>query len=90
MSVSISELKEGKVYLLDGIKYRFVRMRICAYAMNENRVPVFQQLNDDGSDYIEYCKNSIMVHDWGIRIINNRLNEMTATWIKELKNFFVI
>lgn len=63
----------GGTYQLDGILFR-------CESMKESGLGIFQQLNEDRSDYITYYKNSegenTQVKDWGRRIIFNRINEI--------------
>lgn len=66
----------GLIYELDGILYRLKKMS-CDEVFH---VGVFQQLNDDLTDYKTYYKNSVgedtQVKDRGTRIIAYRLGEM--------------
>jgi hypothetical protein len=73
MESQIVEFVIGATYELDGKHFRCQTKR-------DSNILTFQELNSDGSDYVEYFKNSdgeeTQVRDYGERLIHYRLNEL--------------
>ncbi len=62
------EITIGKMYLLDGIKYKCLAFK--------NGLGWFQEINGAGLRYREYYNNSPRVIDWGKRLIHDRISEL--------------
>ena len=63
----------GSIYILDGIKLRCKKIKYSGICL-------FQELNENGTDFIKYHKNSdgldTQIKDFGERLIFNRLSEL--------------
>lgn len=77
--------KIGNIYELDGLRFRLVKMK-------PGQAKMFQQLNEDGSDFQVCRKNregeDVAVIDSGRRIIHARIDEVKEVKTEQQQKLF--
>lgn len=62
---------EGGIYKINGKTMRCVRVR-------QSGINTFQILNSDGTCFVEYEKDSVLIKDHGTRLIKTEAHEVQA------------